>query len=141
MIQELMIINQAGIALFYHNLINNERLDDKQSLASYFDIICRFTKKSLKESLKILELDSFIFFFYTHKSNYHLVLKCENKNFDKKLLESISEKIIEKFLKKHKEIIQDFNGEVSQFKSFSNHVIKILRNQFKSSKEVIYTEY
>ena len=28
MIQELMIINQAGIALFYHNFINDENLGD-----------------------------------------------------------------------------------------------------------------
>ena len=63
MIQELMIINQAGLALFYHNFKNKDRLDDEQSLASYFDIICRFTKQNFKESLRLLMLDSFIFSF------------------------------------------------------------------------------
>ncbi|NVM38622.1 MAG: hypothetical protein HWN81_23745 [Candidatus Lokiarchaeota archaeon] len=141
MIQELMIINQAGIALFYHNFINNEKFDDEQSIAGYFDVICRFTKQSFKESLKTLELDSFIFFFYTHKSNYHLVLKCDNKGFDKKLLETISEKIVDKFFKKYKEILQDFNGEISHFKSFSNQIIKILNNQFKDSRKAPFVEY
>ncbi len=141
MIQELMIINHAGIALFYHNLINNENIDDEQSLASYFDVICRFTKQSFKESLKTLELDSYIFFFYTHKSNYHLVLKCENKVFNKKILESISEKIVDKFLEKYKELLQNFNGEISHFKSFSNQIITLLSNQFNDFRKIHYAEY
>ena len=141
MIQELMLINQAGIALFYHNFINRENTNDEQSLASYFDVICRFTKKSFKESLKTLELDSFIFFFYTHKSNYHLVLKCENKLFDKKKLESISEKIVDKFLEKYEDVLEDFNGEISNFKSFSNQINKILNNQSKDFKKAPYVEY
>lgn len=136
-----MIIDQAGLALFYHNFINNEKINDEQSIASYFDVICRFTKQSFKESLKTIELDSFIFFFYTHESNYHLVLKCEIKLFDKKVLESISEKIIENFLKKYEGILQDFNGEISQFKSFSNQIIKILSNQYNDFKKIPYAEY
>lgn len=135
-----MIINQAGLALFYHNFIDNEMIEGDQSLAGYFDMICRFTKQSFKESLKILELDSFIFFFYTHKSNYHLVLKCENKLFDKELFESISEKIIEEFIKEYKAILQDFNGEISHFKPFSNQVIKILRSQYKGFRNVLFAE-
>ena len=140
MIKELMIINQAGIALFYHNFINNEKSDDEQSLASYFDIICRFTKHSFKESLRTLELDSHIFFFYTHKSNYHLVLKCENKEFKKDILENISEMIIDKFLQKYKDVLQDFNGEISSFKTFSKNIIKILNSQLKDFKKAPFIE-
>ena len=141
MIQELMIINQAGLALFYHDFINNEIVNDEQSLAGYFNIICRFTKHNFKESLKILELDSFIFFFYTHKSNYHLVLKCKNTSFDKKKLESLSEKIVDKFLDKYKDNLRDFNGEISHFKSFSNQIVKILNNQIKDFKKTPYVQY
>ncbi len=141
MIKELMIIDHAGIALFYHNFINNEKLDDEQSLASYFDIICRFTKNSFKESLRTLVLDSFLFFFYTHKSNYHLVLKCENIDFDKKILEKISETIIKSFLNQYKDILDNFNGEVSHFRSFSKEIIKILRSKFKDFIEISYLEH
>jgi hypothetical protein len=130
MIQELMIINEAGIALFYHNFID-EKTDDEQSLASYFDIICRFTKQSFKESLRTLMLDSFIFFFYTHKSQYHLVLKCDNRDFDKKKLELISETIIERFLFLYEENLTNFNGEISHFKTFSEELIEILYDEFK----------
>jgi hypothetical protein len=140
MIQELMMINQAGIALFYHNFVNNDKLDDEQSLAGYFDIICRFTKREFKESLKMLTLDSFIFFFYTHSSGFHLVLKCDNKEIDKKQLELFSESIIDKFLEKYKDILDHFNGEISLFKSFSKYIINILETKFKNLKKASYIE-
>ncbi len=140
MIQELMIINQAGLALFYHDFLNNNRLDDEQSLASYFDIICRFTKREFKESLKMLTLDSFIFFFYNHISGFHLVLKCNNKEVDKKKLELFSETIIDNFLENYKDYLEDFNGEISKFKSFSNQIIQILDTKFKDFKNVYYLE-
>ena len=136
MIQELMIINEAGIALFYQNFIEEERMGDEQSLASYFDIICRFTKQSFKESLRTIILDSFIFFFYTHKSRFHLVLKCDNRNFDKKLMESVSEMIIENFLNQHKEILEDFNGDISYFSPFSKNVETILKSKFKDFMKI-----
>ena len=140
MIQEVMMINQAGIALFYHNFVNNDKLDDEQSLAGYFDIICRFTKREFKESLKMLTLDSFIFFFYNHRSGFHLVLKCDNKDIDKKQLELFSETIIETFLKKYKDFLKDFNGEISIFKSYSNDIIQILDTKFKDFKKIHYIE-
>ncbi len=125
-----MIINQAGLALFYHNFNNEDRMDDEQSLASYFDIICRFTKRNFKESLRLLMLDSFIFFFYTHKSRFHLVLKCRNGNYDKIILESISERIIEKFLDKYGNFLEEFNGEISQFKSFTAELAEFTYSNF-----------
>lgn len=129
MILELMIINQAGLALYYHNFNEEDKLGDEQSLASYFDIICRFTKRNLKESLKMLMLDSFIFFFYTHKSRYHLVLKCKNGNYVKKTLELISESIIEKFLEKFSSHLVEFNGEISLFKSFTAELTEITKSK------------
>ncbi|MFX0037877.1 MAG: hypothetical protein ACFFCY_04160 [Promethearchaeota archaeon] len=141
MINELMIINEAGIALFYHSIINNDNLDDQQSLASYFDIICKFTKESFKESLKTLVLDSFLFFFYTHNSNYHLVLKCENIDFNKKVLENISETIISSFVNEYKDILNNFNGEISCFKPFSKQIIQILNTEFKDFMKTSYLEH
>jgi hypothetical protein len=138
MIQELIIINHAGIALFYHNFLNNDTLDDEQTLASYFDIICRFTKREFKESLKFLTLDSLIFFFYTHKSQYHLVLKCDNEEIDKLELEEFSEIIIDKFLKDyHDVLVKDFNGEISLFKSFSKEIENIITSQFDDFKQLL----
>ncbi|MFX1570001.1 MAG: hypothetical protein ACFFCV_16725 [Promethearchaeota archaeon] len=132
MIQELMIINEAGIALFYHNFINGDGLEDEQTLASYFDIICRFIKREFKESLKFLTLDSLIFYFYTHKSQYHLVLKCDNEDIDTLKLEEVSETIIKTFLKQYEDDLKDFNGEISHFKSFSKDIMNILENKYES---------
>ena len=141
MIQELMIINQAGIALFYHDFTKDHKADDKQSLASYFDVICRFTKQSFKESLRMLTLDSYIFYFYSHKSHFRLVIKCENKKLDKKILEDIAESIIENFLEKYKEVLEDFNGEISHFNSFSEVIERILTSKIKNFKKILILEY
>ena len=135
-----MIINQAGLAIFYHNFIDSNNVENEQSLASYFDIICRFTKHNFKESLRMLSLDSCLFFFYTHKSLYHLVLKCKNKDFDKKLLESVSECIIEEFLRKYRYILEDFNGEISKFHSFSVVLDEILTVKAKDLKSALLIE-
>ncbi|MHA1913652.1 MAG: hypothetical protein ACW986_06000 [Promethearchaeota archaeon] len=122
MIQELMIINYAGIAVFHHNFIDSKKIDDQQSLASYFDIICKFTKQSFKESLRMITLDSLIFFFFTHQSNYYLVFKCDNKEFDKKMLEDIAKRIADDFVVRYGERLRNFNGEISYFKPFSEIV-------------------
>ncbi|MBY8990542.1 MAG: hypothetical protein KGD58_07300 [Candidatus Lokiarchaeota archaeon] len=141
MIQEIMIINKAGIALFYHNFVNVNLIDDHQSLASYFDIICRFTKNSFKESLRMLTLDNFIFFFYTARSNYHLVLKCGNKKIKKELLEDIAESILTAFLTEFKNSLDDFNGEISEFKPFSEIVEGLVSSKLNEYGEPMYIEY
>jgi hypothetical protein len=141
MIQELMIINKAGIALYYHNFVDVNLINDHQSLASYFDIICRFTKNSFKESLKMLTLDSFVFFFYTQKSNYHLVLKCGNKEINKNLLEDIAESILTAFLTEFKNLLEDFKGEISEFKPFSEIVESLVSSKLNEYGEPMYIEH
>ena len=137
MIQELMIINKAGLALFYHNFKKEDRNADEQSLAGYFDIICRFTKRNFKESLRLITLDSVTFFFFTHKSRYHLVLKCDNYKFDKNELEILSEMIIDEFVEKYSDILKDFNGDISLFKSFSTNIDDLLISNADDFKNLL----
>ncbi|MFX1411751.1 MAG: hypothetical protein ACFFA6_15480 [Promethearchaeota archaeon] len=136
MIQELMIINKAGIALFYHNF-SGDIFKDQQSLAAYFDLICRFTKNQFKESLRTITLDSFIFFFYTHKSGLHIIFKCDNKIFDRALLESLADKIIENFMIKFRDSLEDFDGEISNFHTFSDTLEKLLNPKDKKIKRAL----
>ncbi len=127
MIQQLMIINRAGIALFYHNFSGRSNIfKDQQSLASYFDLLCRFTKNQFKESLRTISLDNSIFFFYTHQSGLHTIFKCDNESFDRELLESLADKIIDNFIKKFKNDLKDFNGEISNFHGFSKILEKVI---------------
>lgn len=140
MIQEIMIINNAGIALFYHSFIDEKKTNDHQSLAGYFDIICKFTKNSFKESLRMLTLDSFIFFFFTHSTKYHLVLKCSNQKINRSLLEDIAESILNTFLFLFKDTLVNFDGEISHFKSFSNTIEELVTSKLKGYKEPIFIE-
>jgi len=123
-IQELMITNQAGIAVFYYTLSQDSTVD-QQSLASYFDLIIRFTKHNLKENLKSISLEDHIFYFYTHESGLHLIFKCLNKQFDSEMLEALAERLIRNFLTIYKEKIDNFNGEVSNFSSFIDFITEV----------------
>ena len=136
MIQELMIINRAGIALFYYDFSGRNIFKDQQSLASYFDLICRFTKNQFKESLKTISLDNSIFFFFTHKSGLHIIFKCDNKTFDRKLLESLADRIIDNFITNFRKDLEDFNGEISNFHTFSHILEKVIVSKEKDIKKI-----
>jgi len=131
-----MIINRAGIALFYYDFSGRNIFKDQQSLASYFDLICRFTKNQFKESLKTISLDNSIFFFFTHKSGLRIIFKCDNKIFDRKLLESLADRIIDNFITNFRKDLEDFNGEISNFHTFSHILEKVIVSKEKDIKKI-----
>ena len=119
-----MITNQAGIAVFCYTLSDNNTID-QQSLASYFDLIIRFTKHNFNENLKSITLENHIFYFYSHQSGLNLIFKCLNKPFYSDTLESLAEKLVQNFLTIYKDKIDDFNGEVSNFSSFIDLITEL----------------
>lgn len=126
MIQEIMILNKAGIALFYHNF-TNRKIKDIQILASYFDLICRYTRSSLNETLKSFTLQDRKIFFYSHKSGLHVVFICQNKAYKEKIFNYLADIIIVKFLRLYNKELKKFNGEISPFKSFSKELEKTIK--------------
>ena len=133
MIQEIIILNDKGVPIFFHNFSGSSNLErDYHVIASYFDQICRFTKYGFKESLNTLKMDKSVFYFYTHpKSHFHLIFKCESKvdskKLKKKLIDSIAVKVFDKFLAKFKKELVNFNGNFSQFKSFSLDIDEMVK--------------
>ncbi len=133
MIDEFMVLNNDGIALYYHNFIQKtKKREDYQLIAGFLDQISQFTKFSLKEPLKIIEWGDLIFFFFLHdKSELRLVFKCDNTKVDsidivKRPIEMMAKNILNKFLAEFEEQINDFKGEISQFNLFSKIVDKIV---------------
>lgn len=135
MIQEIIILNDKGVPIFFHNFSGSSDKDgDYHVIASYFDQICRFTKYGFKESLNTLKMNKSVFYFYTHpKSNFHLILKCEskvdNKKLKKKVIDNIAVRVFDKFLVKFKNELVNFNGNFSQFKSFSFEIDEIVKSK------------
>ena len=133
MIQEIIILNDKGVPIFFHNFSGSSYKDgDYQLIASYFDQICRFTKYGFKESLNTLRMNKSVFFFYTHpKSHFHLIFKCDikvdNKKLKKKLIDNIAVRVFDKFLTKFKKELINFNGNFSQFKSFSMDIDEMIK--------------
>ena len=141
MINKITILNDEGIPIFFHNFSVESSNDDEnyQLIASYFDQICRFTKYGFKESLNTLRMNKSVFYFYTHpKTNYHLIFKCDNrvdkfsvfqKKLKKKNLDRVAVKVFEQFLTKFKKELNNFNGNFSQFKSFSLYIREIVKSK------------
>ena len=135
MIQKITILNGEGIPIFHTNFSGSSNEDENyQVIASYFDQICRFTKYGFKESLNMLEMNKSVFYFYTDPtSNYHLIFKCDSsrdkKKLKKKNLDRIAVKVFDKFLTKFKKELHNFNGNFSQFKSFSLDVHEIVKSK------------
>ena len=132
MIQELLIINKAGIALFYHNFINKlKKQDNYQLIASFLDQIAHFTKFGLKNDLGLIKMNNFFFSFYKHhKSNHRIVLKCDQSNFEnpkviKKSLDIVSKKLADNFYNHYKEDLDNFDGNISRFHSFTTVIEEI----------------
>ncbi len=136
MIQKIIILNDEGIPIFFHSFSGGSSNEDENYhlIASYFDQICRFTKYGFKESLNTLRMNKSVFYFYTHPtSNYHLIFKCDSrvdsKKQKKKNLDSIAVEVFDKFLAKFKKELINFNGNSSQFKSFSSDIHKIVKSK------------
>ena len=53
---------------------------------------------------------------------------------------SDSETLIENFLKNYKDVLKDFNGEISHFKSFSKEIMNILSSKFGKFKDLLIIE-
>ncbi len=148
MIQEIIILNDKGVPIFFHNFSGNSTKEgDYHVIASYFDQICRFTKYGFKESLNTLKMNKSVFYFYTEpKSHFHLIFKCESKvdkkKLKKKLIDNIAVSVFDKFLVKYKKELINFNGNFSQFKSFSIEIDEIVKargfqKNFERNPEII----
>ena len=138
LIQEIIILSNDGIPLFYHDFLNNLSSDpDFQIIASYFDQICRFAKYGFQESINSLKLDKSIFYFHTHPySRVHLIIKCDIKTDSsrskRKILHLKADYILNQFVKKYQSSLENFDGNVTRFKSFSKdleELDKIKENQ------------
>ena len=133
MIQEIIILNDKGVPIFFHNFSGSSNKDgDYHVIASYFDQICRFTKYGFKESLTTLKMNKSVFYFYTDpKSHFHLIIKCDskvdNKKLKKKSIDNIAVKIFDNFFIKFKSELMNFNGNVSPFKSFSKDINEMIK--------------
>jgi len=133
LIQEIIILNDKGVPIFFHNFSGSSNKDGNYHvIASYFDQICRFTKYGFKESLTTLKMNKSVFYFYTDpKSHFHLIFKCDskvdNKKLKKKIIDSIAVRVFDKFLVKFKKELVNFNGNFSQFKSFSLDIDEMVK--------------
>ncbi len=128
-IQELLILNESGIALFHHRFSEGKNRLDIQLIASYFDLMCRYAKSEMHASLKSFTLENQVVFFFSHESGLHLVFICNNERFDLDLLNTLADITIENFIVMFKKKLENFNGEISSFRQFSEVIEDIVNTK------------
>jgi hypothetical protein len=141
LIQEIIILSNNGIPLFFHNFLDRQDSDpDFQIIASYFDQICRFAKYGFQESIDSLKMKKSIFYFHTHPSTrVHLIIKCDiasDIKTKRKIINLRANYILDKFVLKYRDFLDNFDGNVSRFKSFSKEIEDI--NELKESPELLH---
>ena len=131
MIQELTILSNDGIPLFYHNFVDSSiKNPNYQIIASYFEQICRFARFGFKETLNCLKMDKSAFFFYTHpRTNIHIICKCaaaiDDDRIKRKLLDELAENILNSFVEKFNKKLDNFDGNITRFKEFNEVLHKL----------------
>ncbi|MHA1670035.1 MAG: hypothetical protein ACTSV5_05580 [Promethearchaeota archaeon] len=142
MIQEIIILSNDGIPLFQHNFLDNSNSDPNfQIIASYFDQICRFAKYGFQESIDSLKLNKSIFYFHTHPiSRVHLIIKTDSKTDSRrskrKMLNLKANYILNQFVTKYKSFLENFDGNVTRFKSFSKDLENL--DKLMDNNQLIY---
>ena len=95
------------------------------------------TSKQLERDLNTNRLENIYLFLGEEEGEKEKIIK---KIIDKKILESLSETIINNFLVKYKHVLENFKGEISLFKSFSNQIMEILESKYKDYKKALYID-
>ncbi|MFX1258425.1 MAG: hypothetical protein ACFFAN_11235 [Promethearchaeota archaeon] len=136
MIQELILLNRGGLALFYHNFLEkNKKQVNYQLTGSFLYHIYDFTKFCLKYNLVLISMTKCFFYFYAHKkSDLRLICKCDKSKYDKtkvikKSLDLFAKNLIDIFLIAFKNDLENFDGEISRFYSFTKIIDDIFNSE------------
>ena len=141
MIQEIIILDEKGIPIFYQGFEEQDNSGDNyQVIASYFDQICKFTRYGFNENLTSIKMDKSVFYFYTnHDASLKLIVKCFSKFEEKRRykieLDNAVNEIFERFHLRYGKVLKNFDGNISQFKAFSEEITGIV-NSKKFAREM-----
>ncbi|MHA1148184.1 MAG: hypothetical protein ACTSR8_08055 [Promethearchaeota archaeon] len=138
MIEEFWIIDKNGICFFHRsikensNAVKHDFADFDQLLSGLMSGILTASKEMLSSDIQKIESTSYKFLFFSEKSLVFVVKATLNSS-DKKIKKQI--KILQDlFIKKFKDKIENFDGEISSFKHFEEDLDIIFQKMTKSQK-------
>jgi len=125
-IRNIFII-QNGVPLVKLNFGECHSLGDNEDLiAGFIHGLESFTSKIMGSSLKSINVEDYIFYFYKDPSKYHLLfIFITEPDADEESIKFKMKKIAGLFIEKYSEVLVDFTGEVSQFNDFKDLLIQM----------------
>lgn len=134
MINELIIVNESGLALFYQNFIGKSP-KDYQQIAAFFTALNTFAKSGgMNDEISLIAMENNIFRIFK-KDNLNFIFNCRKKELNQKILNQLIIKIANEFIGRYKEKIDKFNGEIAVFDPFTEDIDKICDIKTKKSKK------
>jgi len=133
MIKELIIVNMAGIALFYQNFEKKD-VENYQSIAAFFTALNSFAKESVKDDLNMIQMGTDIFYFYSDQ-NLNCIIKCALKTVDEKRINELAKRIINQFKNKFSDEIENFEGAITIFDTFTEDLDDICQVKIKTKEK------
>ena len=122
MIHSLWILNNNGICIFQLNCGCFEI--DPQLFSGLLSALSSFTRETIKREINTILIEDVKFIF--EKSNNLYFVLCADKKDNNILLHKRLIRVQIHFLNKYKDVLSNWNGEVSKFEPFGEKVDKIV---------------
>ena len=136
MIDNILIMNEAGLLLFHWNQGGSDKTNDDKGesdkttdpdlISGFLSALNIFAQGQRGEDLKKINLDPTTFIFERHEGLIFTILTTD-PNFEKVIFSIISD-IKNRFLELFRENIKNFAGEVDQFRPFQQEIEIILNS-------------
>lgn len=131
MIEDLLIINEAGSAIYsWHQKGNTEDFND-DLISGFLTALNSFATIERGEDIKSLKLkETLILFEKNEEFVQKLSFVITTKNEDiLELLHAVVHEVMEQFLSRFKELLnKEFNGNVTKFREFDHNINQILND-------------
>ncbi len=135
MIEEFWIIDKSGICL-YHRIKGNDTSKNEdafeQLLGGLLTGILTVSKEVMASTLQKIESKGVKFLFFT-ENELIFVVKATINTSDNKIKKRI-EILQDKFIKKFKLELENFDGDVTSFKQYEGELDEIFKEMSKSEK-------
>ncbi|MBD3227040.1 MAG: hypothetical protein GF329_02545 [Candidatus Lokiarchaeota archaeon] len=134
MINELIIVNESGLALFYQNLLGKIP-KEYQQIAAFFTALNTFASAgAVNDEVKMISTEKSIFKIIK-RDEFSFIFSCSKRKIDESKLNTTIRRIVEEFLNEFNKEINRFNGDISIFDSFSENIEKICNIKTKKPKK------
>ena len=132
MFKELIIVNNAGIGLFYQQF--DRKIEDHQSIAALFSALKTYAQMTVGDELTCIVLGESTINIY-NRDELNSIFRYNKNETTENRINLLAETIIDSFFNKYRNEITRFKGVIKCFDSFSDDLGEICQIKPKTTKK------